>query len=65
LNDFVASYDKQIKALKEDVLRLVWQMRGSVSYSEVMMMGPDERALITKIAKDNAETTKKTGLPYF
>jgi hypothetical protein len=61
----LSSYDKQIKAIKEEALRLVWGMRGSVSYSEVMMMSNTEKGIIAKIIKDNIETTKKSGLPYF
>lgn len=40
-------------------------MRGGVSYDEIMTMGLDEKKLIEEIAKENAETTKKTKLPYF
>jgi hypothetical protein len=40
-------------------------MRGSVSYADIMQMTEKERAIIGKIIKENLETTKKTGLPYF
>jgi hypothetical protein len=39
-------------------------MRG-ISYNEVMMMSYEERNIIGDIIKDNLETTKKSGLPFF
>jgi hypothetical protein len=59
------SYDRQVKGLKKEALRMTWLMRGGVSYEEIMQMGAVERELIAEIAKENAETTKSTKLPYF
>jgi hypothetical protein len=56
--------DKEARALKKDALRLCWYMRG-LSYSEAMNMSWEEREIIGEIIKDNLETTKKTGLPFF
>jgi hypothetical protein len=39
-------------------------MRG-LSYAEVMHMSWDEREIIAEIVKENLETTRKTGLPFF
>lgn len=39
-------------------------MRG-LSYAEVMHMSWEEREIIGEIIKENLETTKKTGLPFF
>lgn len=39
-------------------------MRG-LSYAEVMHMSWEERGIIGDIIKENLETTKKTGLPFF
>lgn len=39
-------------------------MRG-MSYSEAMMLSFEERMIIADIIKDNLETTKKSGLPFF
>jgi hypothetical protein len=39
-------------------------MRG-MSYTEAMHLSYDERKIIGEIVKDNMETTKKTGLPFF
>jgi len=56
--------DKEGKDIKKDCLKLCWYMRG-LSYAEVMHMSWEERAIIGEIIKENLETTKKTGLPFF
>lgn len=40
-------------------------MRGGLSFAEAMNLSPDERMIISEIVKDNFETTKKSGLPFF
>ena len=66
--DMIAYFDRleaQSKALKEEVLRLCWYMRGGLNYDDAMMLSLDERKIIGKIVKDNLETAKKSGLPFF
>ena len=57
--------DKEAKAIKRDCLKLCWYMRGSLSYSEIMHLSWEERDIIGDIVKENLETTKKSGLPFF
>lgn len=57
--------NKQILALKEDLLKSIWYMRGSVSYADIMQMNSRERDIIGKIIKENLETTRRTGLPFY
>jgi hypothetical protein len=40
-------------------------MRGSVSYDEAMLLSDIDRGIISKIVKDNLETSKKSGMPFF
>ena len=40
-------------------------MRGGVTYEEAMQMSQSERGIINDIVKENMETTKKSGLPFF
>lgn len=56
--------DQEAKAIKKDCLKLCWYMRG-LSYAEVMHMSWEEREIIGEIIKENLETTKKSGLPFF
>lgn len=57
--------DKQVKALKADLLRMCWYMRGSISYDDAMLLSSQEREVIQKIIKENIETTEKTKMPFF
>ena len=56
--------DKEAKAIKKDVLKMCWYMRG-LSFSEGMNLSWDEREIVGEIIKENLETTKKSGLPFF
>jgi len=40
-------------------------MRGGLSYSEASALSPTEREIIAQLVKDNVETTKKSGQPFF
>ena len=40
-------------------------MRGGLSYDDAMMLSHDERIIISDIIKDNLDTTKESGLPFF
>lgn len=57
--------EQETKAIKDNVLRLCWYMRGSISYNDGMMLSKDDREIINKIIKDNLETTQKSNLPFF
>ena len=60
----VKKMDEEAKAIKKEVLQLCWYMRG-LSYNEGMNLSVEERQLIGEIIKENIETTKKSGLPFF
>jgi hypothetical protein len=59
-----AKLDKEARELKKDVLKMCWYMRG-LSYTEGMNLSFEEREIVGEIIKENLETTKKTGLPFF
>jgi hypothetical protein len=59
------SYEKQSRAIKDELLRFCWFMRGGLSYSDAVHLNSEERKIIAEIIKDNLETTKKSGMPYF
>ena len=44
---------------------MTWYMRGGISYEDAMMLSLAEREIIGNIIKDNMETTKKSGMPFF
>ena len=57
--------ENETKALRLDLLRICWYMRGGVTSSEASAMSPEERQIIGGLVKENLETTKKTGQPFF
>lgn len=61
----VDSYERQSRAIKDEILRFCWYMRGGINYSDAMLLGSEERKLISEIIKDNLETAKKSGMPFF
>ena len=48
-----------------EAFKMVWYMRGGLSYEAAMQLSIAERKIISGIVKDNMETTKKTGLNFF
>jgi len=40
-------------------------MRGGLTYSEAMNLSHEERQIVSDLVKENIETTKKSGLPFF
>ena len=65
IEKIIDSMDQEAKQIRNSVLKMCWYMRGGVTYSEAMNMGIQERELINAIIKENIDTTKKSGLPFF
>jgi hypothetical protein len=65
ISKMVDQMEKETQDIRLDVLKLCWYMRGGVTYNEAMQMGQTDRNLINNIVKENLETTKKSGLPFF
>lgn len=57
--------DKEVAAIRREVLKFCWYMRGGITYEEAMMLSNEERNIISTIITENLETTKKSGLPFF
>lgn len=57
--------DKEARAIKDEALRMVWWMRGGLSYEDAMLLSGTEKELIGEIIKDNMKATKDSGLPFF
>jgi hypothetical protein len=57
--------DHECEDIREEALQLSWYMRGGISYDHALQLSTVERKLINKIIKNNLETTKKSGLPFF
>lgn len=57
--------EQEAKSIREESLKLAWYMRGGITYEQVLQLSSSERLMISELAKDNMETTKKSGLPFF
>ena len=62
---FLESYDNDIKALKREILRMCWFMRGGITYDQLMASSNIERGIISEIIKSNLETAKESGMPFW
>jgi hypothetical protein len=61
----VDGMDQESNTIREEALKMIWYMRGGLTYTEAMNLSHGEREIVSKIIKDNLETTKKSGLPFF
>ncbi len=62
---FLQDLEAQQKNLKMDLFRTCWYMRGGVTLNEAYNLSPAEREIVSALVKDNLETTKKSGQPFF
>ena len=65
INKLSQEYENDTKALREELFRLSWYMRGGLSVSEAFMLTIEDRELLAKIIEGNLETTQKHGIPFF
>ena len=65
IENLVKDYEKDTKAIKNDLFKICWYMRGSVSIEAAHNLTVEDRELISNIIEDNLETTKKSGMPFF
>lgn len=64
INQVVQEYDNEAKALKEEIFKICWFMRGA-SFTEAFALTFEDRQIIAKIVEGNMEITKETGHPFF
>jgi len=62
---YFENLENEGKNLKHELLKMRWYMRGGITYQEALVMGVQEREMVASIIKENLETTKKTGQPFF
>ena len=65
INLLIQEYEKDTKALREELFRFCWHMRGGLNFSDAFMLTPEDREILMKIVEDNMSVTKESGLPYF
>ena len=57
--------DNPSKQLTADIIRLAWYMRGGLTLDEAFNTTYEDREIMSTIVKENLDTTKKSGLPFF
>lgn len=57
--------ESDVNAIRQEALKMSWFMRGGITYDQALNLSQEERKIISAIIKDNMETTKKSGLPFF
>jgi len=46
-------------------MKICWFMRGGMAWQEALNLSPDERTIVSQLVKENMDTTKKSGQPFF
>jgi hypothetical protein len=61
----VAKLDKEVRAIRTEIIKLCWWMRGGITLDEGFALTYEDKEIIGELVKENLETTKKSGLPFF
>jgi hypothetical protein len=61
----VETMEKECKDIRREAIKMTWYMRGGLTYENAMSLSSQEREIVGELIKDNLETTKKSGLPFF
>ena len=62
---YLKDFESQAKNLKLEIMKVCWFLRGGMSGNEALILSPDEREIVSQLVKENMETTKKSGQPFF
>jgi|TARA_R110000824_G_C14923835_1_gene647998 hypothetical protein len=62
---YLKNFESESKNLKLQIMKICWYMRGGMSWQEALNLSSDEREIVSQLVKENLETTKKTGQPFF
>ena len=57
--------ENEIKNFKAELFKLAWFMRGGITLDELFGTSHEDREVMGKVIKDNLDTAKKTGQPFF
>ena len=62
---YLKDLENETKNLKLQLMKVCWYLRGGLTWQEALNLSHDEREIASQLIKDNLETTKKTGQPFF
>ena len=46
-------FDKEVGAMRKELLQLCWFMRGGLSFDEAVLLSPSDRVAIREIVEEN------------
>lgn len=61
----VDQMESDVDNIRQEALKMAWYMRGGITYDQALQLSANERKFIGELIKENLETTKKSGLPFF
>jgi hypothetical protein len=61
----VEQMEKECNDIRQEAIRMTWYMRGGINYEQALQLSMSERKIISVLIKENLDTTKKSGLPFF
>jgi len=62
---YLKDFDNEVKNLKLETMKVCWFMRGGITWQEALNLSSEERGVVSQLVKENMETTKKSGQPFF
>ena len=65
ISAMVDQMEKESNDIRQEAIKMSWYMRGGLPYDQALQLSIAERASISQLIKENLETTKKSGLPFF
>jgi hypothetical protein len=65
INELVREMEAESKAIKKELYRMCWFMRGGITIEEAYQMDAMDREVIGEVIESNLETAKETGMPFF
>lgn len=65
ITKMVEQMEKESVDIRQEALKMAWYMRGGLPYDQALQLSVTERKVISELIKENLETTKKSGLPFF
>lgn len=65
ISTMVDQMEKESNDIRQEAIKMSWYMRGGLAYDQALQLSVTERMAISQLIKENLETTKKSGLPFF
>jgi len=65
IDQLTKEMENDAKAIKGELFKMCWYMRGSMSISEAYNLNNEDREIIAGLIEGNLEVTKKSNLPFF